>query len=364
MNVYTLNRGIHRRLYEYYRYQSRKKLYHDKINQLVSKFQAKNLSKAQISEIKNYYSSFGFQNIKTSWHELCTHIRGKFHRQYIPEDLFYNFIEPGLNMFDMHPGLTDKNLLNRLFKGVKQPEIIAKNVNGFYLDSSDDSLVELDEVIKNCLNYSKIVIKPSIDSGGGRNVFVINLEEGDSISNIANIKEALKFFDKNFSIQHFIKQHKQIDLLNATSLNTIRVMSLLIKNEVKILTCILRIGSEGSNVDNISKGGVACSIDLNGQLSEKGYLFSTKSVMETSSGIKLEGFKVPGFNKLNETIQNLHFQIPYFKLISWDIAINVNGELVLVEYNVRSQEILGVQLINGPLFGDCTDMVLSSLNMS
>ena len=60
-------------------------------------------------------------------------------------------------------------------------------------------------------------------------------------------------------------------------------------------------------------------------------------------------------------IQSLHKQIPYFKMISWDIAIDDKRDLVLVEYNVRSQEILGVQLFNGPLFGKYTNDVLESI---
>jgi len=341
--------------------QSRKKLYQDKINKLVKKFKPKELSKAQVKEINEYYASYGINNIKTSWHKLCTHVSGEFHKEYIPEDLFYNFIEPNLNMYKMHPGLTDKNLLNRIFKGIKQPETIAKNLNGVYLNGNDDSLLEIDGVIKKCLGYSKIVIKPSLDSGGGKNIVVVNLENNTPDANYAEIEKLLISYDKNFSIQSFVKQHERMNLLNPSSLNTIRVVSLLIDNEVKVLICISRIGSTGGDVDNISKGGVACRIQPNGQLSKKGYLYSTQSVLKTGSGTKLEGFEIPGFSKVNEMIQSLHKQIPYFKMISWDIAIDDKRDLVLVEYNVRSQEILGVQLFNGPLFGKYTNDVLESI---
>ena len=38
----------------------------------------------------------------------------------------------------MHPALTDKNLLDRFFNGIKHPEIIAKNLNGVYYDGINE----------------------------------------------------------------------------------------------------------------------------------------------------------------------------------------------------------------------------------
>ncbi len=362
MNFYTINRGVHRRLHVYFSNQSRKKIYHDKIDKMVQNFKAKQLSKKQISEIKKYYASYGFNNVKTSWHQICTHMNGNFHKEYIPEDLFYNVIEPSLNMYQMQPALTDKNLLDRFFNGIKHPEIIAKNLNGAYYDGINEKLFDVYQVIERCRQHSKIIVKPSIESCGGKNVRVINLEKRDSRYYDKEFLELLESYGENFTIQSFVKQHKAMNLLNPTSLNTIRVISLLINNEVKILKTISRIGSINGEVDNISQGGVACSIENNGQLSERGHLYNGDSVLETETKVKLKGFKIPGYEKLTETIASLHSQIPHFKIISWDLALDNNGDFVLIEYNVRSQEILGVQFFNGPLFGEYTNEVLASIN--
>ena len=119
MNFYTVNRGLNKRLHNYFSYQSRKAQYRSKIKKINKDFRCRSLSTEQIKEIKDYYASFRFKNISTNWHKFNTHFSGKFYKEYIPEDLFYNVIIPNLNMVKMHPALTDKNLLSKLFKGVK-----------------------------------------------------------------------------------------------------------------------------------------------------------------------------------------------------------------------------------------------------
>ncbi len=47
-------------------------------------------------------------------------------------------------------------------------------------------------------------------------------------------------------------------------------------------------------------------------------------------------------------------------MVSWDIAINKNGEPVLVEFNVISQGIF-FQHSYGPLFGDYTEQILTGV---
>ena len=48
---------------------------------------------------------------------------------------------------------------------------------------------------------------------------------------------------------------------------------------------------------------------------------------------------------------------PYFKIISWDIAVNKSNMPVLIEYNPYKQGI-DIQMATGPLFGKFTDEIL------
>lgn len=53
-------------------------------------------------------------------------------------------------------------------------------------------------------------------------------------------------------------------------------------------------------------------------------------------------------------VKELHNQLDYFKLVSWDIAMDEDNQSLLIELNVKSQEINFHQFSNGPLFGKFT----------
>ena len=74
-----------------------------------------------------------------------------------------------------------------------------------------------------------------------------------------------------------------------------------------------------------------------------------------------DGFDVPSYDKaLSLAILGASL-IPHFRLVSWDIAIDVNGDAVLIESNMRKGSINFHQFNNGPLFGDLTEKVLDEV---
>ena len=94
MNFYTFNRGLHRRLHSYYTFKSRRILYRNKINRMIKEGGCDTLNKKKKKEIKTFFKGFGLVNVSTKWHDYYSSITGIFDIKYIPEDLFYNVIEP------------------------------------------------------------------------------------------------------------------------------------------------------------------------------------------------------------------------------------------------------------------------------
>ncbi len=74
-----------------------------------------------------------------------------------------------------------------------------------------------------------------------------------------------------------------------------------------------------------------------------------------------DGFKVPSYDKAVSLVKKVHPLIPHFRLVSWDIAIDNEGEPVLIEANMRKGGINLNQFNNGPLFGDLTERVLDEV---
>jgi len=266
-----------------------------------------------------------------------------------------------LNMMNMTLALTDKNLLNKIIKGIEQPKTIIKNINGYFYFEDENKILNIDEVVNKCSAYSKLVIKPTIGSNGGNDVIVFSIKDNRTDYKNLTILELIKSYDKNFIVQNWIEQHSEMSLLNYNSVNTIRSKTLMINGEVKFLSDLLRIGGEGAFVDNTTQGGIFCVIKPDGSLYTEGFNSNDEVILETQSKIKFKDFVIPEFSKIKEVIKKLHLQIPYFKMVSWDIAVNSYGEPVLIEFNVMSQGV-NSQFAYGPLFGKYTDDILDSIN--
>lgn len=57
----------------------------------------------------------------------------------------------------------------------------------------------------------------------------------------------------------------------------------------------------------------------------------------------------------------LQWYLPQFRLLSWDITIDEDGNPVIIEVNMHSGQLDFHQLNNGPIFGDDTEEVLKEV---
>jgi len=332
-------------------------LFQKKINEHIKITSPNQLSKSQKKEIKSYFSNLGYNKINTKWHQYYTGINNKFFKEYIPEDIFYTKVQPVFVNESMTPALTDKNFLSKFFTDVKQPITIIKNINGYYF-SKNDELIEIKEAIKICSQFKKMVIKPSIESGGGKNVLLYENNFNDLEETKNSLSSIFKAYSQDFIIQEVVKQNQTMKLLNNSSLNTIRIMSYLKNTEAVILSSALRIGSKGQFTDNLSQGGFSSGIKNNGRLKPYVYDIKGRTCSSTELGFELENFQIPFYDKVLNTAKILHEKMPHFKLISWDLAIDDTGSVVLIEFNSRWQDINLLQINNGPLFGEFTEEIL------
>jgi hypothetical protein len=338
---------------DYDHYKLRKKI--DKLNKLYG---SKELTGQQKAEILSFYGRYGFKDIKCSWHRYYTACNGIHSVKYVPENIFYLLLEPKLNNYDFTSALGDKNLLDKLFPNIKHPEVVVKNINGLYYDISE--IIDLDRVVKLCNTAGKMIIKPTIDSYGGKNVVLFQCSDGITNFKEKPIEQMLMDYEKNFVIQKVLKQHPLLEKLNSTSVNTFRVVSYLKDRESKVLSITVRMGKKGSTNDNVSTGGLSCGVRKDGTLNEVGYDLHGKKVTETDGGIKFSDIQFPFIAKLKDAATRLHIQAPHFRLISWDMTLDTSGEVVLIEYNIYGQECNSHQMHNGPVFAE----LLQELNGS
>jgi len=309
------------------------------------------------SDVLKYWKSKGFR-IDTSWHKWYSSRNGIADVRYIPEDFYYCKVEPALNKEEFSVPLGDKSMFGFIMSDIKRPHTFVMNINGMFFDENF-KILSREEAVESCICDNEIVFKPTLDTGGGRKIEF--LETGSGNKAAASIKRLFEKFHKDFIVQASIKQHDELNRLNPDSVNTLKVMSLLHKDEVHILSTIIRVGLKGQRVDNLTIGGHSVGVDSSGFMRELCFTKDGRVSSVLPNGYVLKGKSVPGYKKAVEMVKKAHCRLGQFRLVSWDIAIDPFDEPILIEYNLFYQGINIHQLNNGPLFGSLTDEILETL---
>ncbi|HKI88032.1 MAG TPA: sugar-transfer associated ATP-grasp domain-containing protein, partial [Draconibacterium sp.] len=310
----------------------------------------KNLDKDYFNKSKKFLQDNfnGYSN--TRWHYVFSKLNGIKSIEYIPEELYFTFIEPALNNFSLVNAFSDKNASNLFIPEKNLPKTVFKIINGDYFAANNDwvSVSKAQKIISE--KTEKLVLKPAIESGGGRNIVI------DNPTNILKIlKEDPQYRKKSFILQEFAEQHPLLNQFHPNSLNTLRIMTARINDDIIVLSEYLRLGRNNSNVDNGMAGGLICGVNKDGTLKKTGYNKNLNTfIKHPDSGIIFEDFKLPGFFNARDFCMKTHKNFPRFTFISWDIGISKNNTPIFIEFNLKTQAINGHQIFNGPLFGEHT----------
>ena len=310
---------------------------------------------AYLSDVKQFLrSNFGgYKN--TDWHHYYSCLNGIKDLRYIPDGLFFTTLIDVYNRIDLHQAYTDKTSYDIIFNKNSLPETVFKLHRGRIFDG-ENNLVMQNEAIRYLQNLNEeLIVKPAIFSGGGKNILV------DFAKNIADlISKNPDYSEGSYVIQKMIIQHKEMAKFHPQSVNTCRIMTARIGSEIVVLGAYFRIGRGNTKVDNGGQGGIMCSIDPSGQISEYAIdMEGKRQFKHEDSGLKYIGFIVPGYKKAVDFCKSYHKQILRFKIISWDIAIDENKNPIFIEYNFRRPAIHGHQILDGPLFGQHTQYFIN-----
>ena len=314
------------------------------------------LTKSQKKEIQNYYKSLIGRKVSLYCHEYFYSRTGMYSKKYIPTDLYSVELLSRANRLDFGQVYGDKNLTDIFLKDVRVPHTILKRMNGYYY--YEGNAISEDKAIEKCNNLDDVLIKPSLLSKGEG---IRSLSVKDGITNVDNkpLIDVFNMYGKDFQIQERLKQHERMNALNPTSVNTLRIVTFRSGMEILLIYSVVRIGRIGSFIDNQCAGGISAVIDDNGRLGKYGYGgYDEDNILHTGTGVVLEGYEIPSYNKAIETVKRLHYQLPFFDLIGWDIAIAEDGEPTLIEWNTK----VGLsQSAFGPGFGKYTERIITEL---
>lgn len=288
------------------------------------------------------------------WHKAYAAVSGRQSVDYVPEDIFYNVFESRLNPRHRREPYKDKNFIDRMGWSCL-PETVFRIINGRLFDSAYRA-IDADTALKLAeeTGLSEFVVKPARDSGSGHAIAFLDLQ------GLASFVPAHLKRHSDWIVQRPIRQHEIMASLNPSSVNTLRVVTIRLGTQRSVISAFAKVGRTGNRVDNVSAGNIAVGVEEDGRLRKHGYDFSLgRHTTHPDHGYAFDGIFIPSFADAQQTCVALHEGIPDLDLLSWDVAIDHRGRPVVIEVNIRRQDVNITQICNGPVFDPFVDAVLS-----
>ena len=314
------------------------------------------LTREEKRAVREFYAPYGSPNLV--FHEFFKEKTGEFHADYIPIDLYVGYIDTFFNDIKEAKYIDNKCYFGALFYSIPQPVILAKRVNDIWF-TGDDKPVSYQQIEELVQSEDGVFFKEAQISAGGHGVTFIP-QSDDMMKRIRSIAAETP---TDVIIQKRIDQHEKMAAINPSSVNTMRLYSVLGKDgNVKVYSAVLRTGVGDTKVDNYASGGLSVGITEEGKLRKVAFNKLGKQVdTHPTTGVVFENYALPSYDKAVELAKKAHVLVPHFRSVSWDIAITSDGSPILIEGNLCRGGIDLLQLSNGPLFGADTKMILDEV---
>lgn len=321
----------------------------------------------------------GITQWKGKW-KVLGHVNKDYYRifsQYIgedvnivPDDICHNVIEPILNPKRFISAYEDKCLFDKMlwssFHTYVTPKTYIRNIGGAYFDINYNQIASVEDCIKTIsTSVNKLIIKKSIDSSSGKGILFFTRDImglfKDSSGNLLTEQFLAQTLKKDFVIQEVMTQSPYMDQFCKTSVNTIRVAVYrsIKTNKPITINSTLRIGKEGSLVDNAHAGGRLIGISRNGTLGK--YCcdqFGVKNTIFNGINFESENYTIPNYEQVKSFAERVASALPHQRLIALDIMLDSNNQPILLEYNIRGFGIWAFQFTSGTGFGEYTDEII------
>lgn len=311
--------------------------------------------------VEDFYYTYGFDRVEMTREKMETYLTPYY--PFLRRLDHLNFQNP---YYDEYNGKMTCRVINQdkfyfyLFLsrlGVRTPKVYCyiKNKNLLYVDESfkiDKSLSVKEQLLYLFTNDMDAFAKPS-DGMLGRGVFKLQINDG-TICVDGERKSVEELIDivlsADYIVQERIIQHERMSALCPSSVNTIRLQTLMDKEgDVIPFGPGVRIGRVGSLVDNWALGGVFVGIDSETEkLKDIGILkpkYGTKVTEHPDTHVLFKGYDIPYYKEAERMVVELHRLMYRSHSIGWDIAITENGP-VIIEGNDR-WEISLIQAVHG-----------------
>ena len=296
----------------------------------------------KLKQIKMYAREQFGSKAYWPWLACYTELRGEFIEGWVPDDYFRFKLLRAVNPVKMCYVSFIKSLDHCLFRDFAMPWIVFK-ANDTLFDSNRNVIDERTALEKIRATGKEIVLKR--ESGfGGKDIFFIRPDEFTG-----------EMFNRKFDfiVQEVASQHEDIDAVYPGSVNTFRILTFLgFDSRARVLYLKMRIGGDGSRMDNMSAGGRAVFFDDSGNCTSHAHneIGLEVETHHPQTGYEYKKLHLPFLDEVKRKCIESHYQYPYLRLIAWDVFIDRSGKPILMEWNSKSPGIWVNEALLGPLW--------------
>ncbi|GAA1692946.1 hypothetical protein GCM10009808_07660 [Microbacterium sediminicola] len=187
------------------------------------------------------------------------------------------------------------------------------------------------ETVREFVAANPVMILKPADSLGGKDVQKVTREQISDVETFVADAVAAR----QVLLEQFLVQHPEMQRLNPSSVNTLRMVTFVTDDQVDILACVLKIGN-GGDVDNFSDGGMYTMLGDDGialypAFDGRNDVYS----VHPGSGVTIPGFAVPLFDQVCDLVRAAALRVPQLRYVGWDVAITPERP-VLIEGNYNT----------------------------
>lgn len=325
-----------RRAYEYHaRHAEQATLILKQLNSI-----GKQLRPADVKLCEEYATEVFRGKRFTPWLLVYCAVSGAFKEGWIPDNYYGEKVIPVIK--GQHGKVsTLKSMSQILFCSPSFPDL-GSQVNGLLFDNQY-RCISFENARSLFFQSNRNVIFKSDGTARGEGIHLLDRDSFDT-----STVELLG----NGVFQRQVLQHPVFDAFAQASVATIRLTTVADdKGEISLRAAYLRLGT-GSDTHVRSQSHVRVCLDMaTGSLNEQGVLANWRECsLHPTTGEPFGGKRIPAFAEAISTVVALHQHIPFVRCVGWDVAVDAEEKVQVLEWNGDHNDIKFSEAVQGPCF--------------
>lgn len=277
------------------------------------------------------------------WLHVYSHVSGAFKEGWIPDNFFDECVLP--NNSGHHGELSGFRSLNSILLGAPEFPDLAAQVNGMIV-ARDGRIVAAKDLVEVLFRETDRIVFKSDASQSGTGVKVLNRASFDP-GQVRALGPGV--------FQPFVQQHEAFRRIgNSPAVTTLRLTTATDdQGQPRLRAGFLCIGR--AKDEHIRAGfDVLVPVDpATGEMSPTGYMPDWRRTdRHPDSGEVFAGFEIPGFEACRAVALRCHARLPFVRCIGWDLTIDAEGAVRILEWNGGHTGIKFSEATQGPCFAD------------